>query len=248
MKIDYLSTLREMGPLCARFKNEVVRLWFTSSSGKLVDYAAERDYCYAPKYRAYYDDLARTIEVSELLGIASLEPKREGLRQVVHYLADPENIRGRANLEGLVTKIMNAFSLKVQTEINSLTSNLSANETERLDEALHCYLEGCYFSTVAMAVTAIEYRLLQWMKKVNPSDAALDGLTLGQLVGKCLTEEPYKSLLPKKYQPLLQLCNEYRVFSVHAKSEPINKRVASSVLTLSMEFLFDSSLLGTRTP
>jgi hypothetical protein len=82
------------------------------------------------------------------------------------------------------------------------------------------------------------------MKKVNPSDTKLDELTLGQLVHKCLNEEQYRSHLPKKYHPLIQLCNEYRVFSVHAKSESINKRIAGSILDLSMEFLFDSTLLG----
>jgi hypothetical protein len=41
-------------------------------------------------------------------------------------------------------------------------------------------------------------------------------------------------------------CSEYRIFSVHAKPEMIDKRIASSILDLSMEFLFDGSLFETR--
>jgi len=245
MKIDYLNTLRDIPGFCAKFKNEVVGIWFTSS-GKVTDYPTQRDYCLMPAYRAYLDILTRCIEICDLLGVAALESNMRKLQELAHLLDDPIVLgqSSRAGFEDLVTRIMSIFSIKVKAEIESSVSQLSKNETERLDEALHCYLEGCYFSTVAMAVTAIEYRLLEWMKKVNPSDAKLDDLTLGQLVHKCLTEEQYRSHLPKKYHPLLQLSNEYRVFSVHAKMEPINKRVAGSILSLSMEFLFDRSLLG----
>jgi hypothetical protein len=244
MKIDYLNTLRDIPGLCARFKNEVIRIWFTSN-GKTIDYPTERYYCLMPAYRAYFDTLERCIEICDLLGVKSLETNISELRLIAHVLGGPISLStvARVDFEDSVSRIISIFSAKVKAEIESSVSQLSKNETERLNEALHCYLEGCFFSTVAMAVTAIEYRLLQWMKKVNPSDSALDGLTLGQLVGKCLAEDPYKSLLPKKYHPLLQLSNEYRVFSVHAKSEPINKRIAASVSSLSIEFLFDSSLL-----
>jgi exonuclease VII small subunit len=246
MKIDYLNGLRDLPDYCARFKREAIGFWFTLS-GKPTDYPSERYFCYTPKYHAYYDRLASTIEISELIGIEALDSKRKMLQQITYKLIDPQTVSAKETFEELLTRIMNTFN-EVKPEIERLVSELSKNETERLNEALHCYSEGCYFSTVAMAVTAIEYRLLQWMKTTNPSDTRLDELTLGQLVHKCLTEEQYKSTLPEKYHPLLRLCNEYRVFSVHAKSEPVNKRVAGSILTLSMEFLFDSSLLGKASP
>lgn len=59
----------------------------------------------------------------------------------------------------------------------------------------------------------------------------LDKLTLGQLLSKCMNGLG---------------CSEYRIFSVHAKPEMIDKRIASSILDLSMEFLFDGSLFETR--
>ncbi len=246
MKIDYLRKLRDITGICIRFQNEVVGLWFTSG-GKLTDYASERDYCYMPAYRAHYDVLARCIEIVNLIGVTTIESESniQKLQDLAHYLDNALALRNasRNGFEDIVNRMMAIFS-KGSVEIEKLLSPLSRNEEERLNEALHCYFEGCYFSTVAMAVTAIEYRLLRWMKEVNPSDTKLDELTLGQLVNKCLSQEEYRSRLPTKYHPLLQLCNEYRIFSVHAKTEEINKRIAGSILSLSMEFLFDSELLA----
>jgi len=40
-------------------------------------------------------------------------------------------------------------------------------------------------------------------------------------------------------EPLLQLCNTYRTFSVHPKKLKIKPTLAGSILNLSIEFLTD---------
>lgn len=245
MKTNYLRQLYSLPDICAQFRREMIRDFFTSSDGRTADYQSNEFYCYTPKYRDYQDIIVRSVEICDLLGIQALEFQKSRLTEHAHGLGNPRSVRERKNFELHIAYIANTFS-EVRSTIVESVNRLDAREIERLDEALHCFLEGCYFSTVAMAVTAIEFRLLQWMKKVNPDESnKLDELTLGQLLSTCLNEQRYNNLLPKKYHPLLELCNEYRVFSVHAKSEQINKRLASSILGLSMEFLFDRSLIET---
>jgi len=56
-------------------------------------------------------------------------------------------------------EIANSFS-QLRSNLVESVNSLDAKEIERLNEALHCFLKGCYFSTIAMAVTAIEFTLL----------------------------------------------------------------------------------------
>jgi len=134
--------------------------------------------------------------------------------------------------------------INAKDEIDKKISLLDPAEKERFNEAIHCFLEGCYYSTVAMSVSAIEFRLLNLMKSVNP-DPQLEELTLGQLIREYLDNKgKYKNIMPKKHESLLTLCNTYRVFSVHPKKEEIGKRIATSVLNLTFDFLLDEKLIG----
>jgi len=68
-------------------------------------------------------------------------------------------------------------------------------------------------------------------------------LTLGQLINEYLdNKEKYGKIIPKKYEPLLEYCNTYRIFSVHPKKEKINKSVATSILHMTFQFLLDKEL------
>jgi hypothetical protein len=248
MKTDYLRLLYNLSDHCAQFKREIVRHFFTLINGQTIDFQSNELYCFTPQYRDFLEPIVRSVEICDLLGIAALEVHKPRLMEFAHKLGDPESVRKRQNFESYVTQIADTFS-KVRSTLIESVNSLNGNEIDRLNEAIHCFLEGCYFSTVAMSVTAIEFRILEWMKRITPDGSSkLEELTLGQLVGRILQDEEYRERLPKKYHPLLGLCNEYRVFSVHAKSEMINKRVASSILNLSMEFLFDKSLMTKSAP
>jgi len=66
---------------------------------------------------------------------------------------------------------------------------------------------------------AREFRLLSSMTSVS-SDPKLAKMTLGQLINEYLdNKDEYRKIIPKKYEPLLEYCNTYRVFSVHPKKE-----------------------------
>jgi len=46
---------------------------------------------------------------------------------------------------------------------------LENEETNRLEEALNCYVTGCCYAAIAMSVSAIEFRLLNLMQSVKPN-------------------------------------------------------------------------------
>ena len=52
-------------------------------------------------------------------------------------------------------------------------------------------------------------------------------------------KETYKKVVPVRHEPLLELCNTYRRFSVYPKKQKITGMLAASILSLSIEFLID---------
>jgi hypothetical protein len=238
LKEDYIATLAIIPDLCTKLRQDTIRNWFTFVGSGITESALNKYYPFSPAYQKLYEPLSSAIQVCDLLGIPNLESEHSELLQRVALLG---NALQRNEFETHLTYISNVFTNNATTIPNQL-AKLRPTEIGRVNEAIHCLVEGCYFSTVAMAVTAIESRLLGWMQKVNPTDQ-LDALTLGQLVNKVVNEKQYSDTFPNKHKPLLQLCNQYRVFSVHPKAETINKRVASSILNLSLEFLFDETLV-----
>lgn len=242
VKVDYLRTLDNLSDQCAQFKRETVKEFFTASDGRQLDYPSEKWFCYAPKYSQFVSLLKDCVEAASVLDIEALRVHRDATLERIYALMDPKTITERRSFEERVKYIEDMFR-QVRAYMPSAVRSLDPNESTRINEALHCYLESCFYSTVAMAVTAIEFRLLKFMKGLTPERAGeLEELTLGGLISKCLGEEVYSNALPRKHHPLLRLCNEYRIFSVHAKPESITQRVASSVLNLSFEFLLDEGL------
>lgn len=171
-----------------------------------------------------------------------LESAKGELQRKIHMLEEErEETKNWKPFEILTKEIEKPF-VDSSGELNQLYRQLQDKEKQRLCEALHDYLEGGYYSSVAMAVSTIEYRLLVLMKKANSNEAAkLEEMTFGGLIKEYLDHEKdkYQNLLPSVHKPLLQLCNTYRIFSVHPKQEEINRKVATSVLNLTLEFLLD---------
>ena len=126
-------------------------------------------------------------------------------------------------------------------ELSAICSAFDDEEKERMNEAIHDYFEGCNYSCVAMSVSAAESRLLKLMCLASPdSKVELEKKTLGQLIYEYVTnKDNYKNVVPEKHEPLLQLCNTYRTFSVHPKKQRITGRLATSILNLAIEFLTD---------
>ena len=183
------------------------------------------------------------------LGIKELESAKNDLQKKIHMLEEErEETKYWKSFESLIQSIAKLFT-DFKTKLNHLQNLLEAKEKERVNEAIHVYMEGAYYSSVAMSVSAIEHRLLTLMKKANPSGSAeLDKLTFGGLINEYLEHEDdkYANMLPTRHEPLLKLCNTYRVFSVHPKQEEINRKVATSVLNLTLEFLLDEKTMKTK--
>ncbi len=145
-----------------------------------------------------------------------------------------DNLKGRINF--------------VEPDVSSKLSRLECTECERLDEALVCFQNYCFYSAVVMAVSAVEYRIAEMIKR---SDKKLflehfQGATLGQLI-KVFQDDEYKDdifkdikkLMPNKHKPLISLLNDYRIFAAHPKGQKITPQIAEAIIHLSFSFLTD---------
>jgi len=239
--IEWLLDIEE---LVEEFKKRVVGFFFSNSNGKLKEGIDDLHsyYCYTPLYRQEFDTIKGIVNISDLLGIRYLEICKGYLEDQISNLEDPFKITKREVFEKYLNKIKKVFS-EEKNEIKEKLSLLNPEEMDRLNEAIHCFFEGCYCSAVAMSVCAIESRLLNLMTVAHP-DPELEEMTLGQLISEYLgNKEKYNNIIPKKHEPLLDLCNTYRIFSVHPKREKITKPIATSVLNLSLAFLLDQKLI-----
>jgi len=233
--IDYLSVLRDMEEKCEEFKKDILQAFFLEETPR------EFYYTHTPRYRRHLDPITRTIEICEIFGINHLDQNKDSLLRRIRWLEDPKGVDSKFRFTIHVDFIKDVVS-GAKKERQDVFSTLEPTERDRLNEAIHCFLEGCYYSAVTMSVSAIEFRLLNLMKTLKP-DEKLEELTLGQLINEYLTnKEKYKNVIPEKHEPLLNLCNTYRIFSVHPKKEKIIKRTASSILNLTFEFLLDEKL------
>lgn len=205
--------------------------------------ATNQNFCHAPNYQQYYGRVKSIIRVSHVFGIQYLDINQDYLEENINYLNDSRRTKYKKEFLEMI-KDLKIFFKKIQVEATELSRILNVFEKARLNEAIHDYYEGCYNSSTIMAVSTIESKLLGLMKSSNSEKAKkLDKLTLGQLINEYLeNEEEYKKVIPDKYEPLLKLCNVYRIFSAHPKKEKINKRVATSILNLTFEFLTDKEL------
>jgi hypothetical protein len=240
--IEYLRGLKTIVDFCEGFKKDIIKQVFTDSKTKTVlENTSHYYYCWYPRYRRYIERLGGIVSLCDMLGIESLEKKGSVMQQRVSFLNNPDAIQQRVMFEGHLGFIEEAFVI-AKEEIESKINLLEKEEMDRLDEALNCYINGCIYSTIAMSVSAIEFRLLNLMQSVK-KDSELEKLTLGELIAEYLkNNEEYKNIIPRKHEPLLSLCNQYRIFSVHPKKEKITKAIATSIINMTFAFLLDEDL------
>ena len=155
-------------------------------------------------------------------------------------LEDPLKTKDLNDFNHFLEGLRIGFS-KISEEVACICSSFDSEEKERMNEAIHTFREGCNYSCVAMSVSAAESRLLKLMCLARPdSERELEKKTLGQLIYEYVNnKDSYKNVVPEKHEPLLQLCNTYRTFSVHPKKQKITSRLATSILNLAIEFLTD---------
>ncbi|MFH1327324.1 MAG: hypothetical protein ABIH76_00495 [Candidatus Bathyarchaeota archaeon] len=248
MKHNYLQTFLGIEKFCDDFRDDIIKNFFTTTNfltgdPVLIDMASNNWFCYTPAYEKYYEPLHKLVEMCNLFAIKNLEYNLGPLRTQMHMLHDPETVQERKSFETILLNIKSIF-VSSKKEIEAIIEALHPGEIERLDESMHCLLEKCYYSSIVMAVTATEFRLLDFMKAQDTSIAKkLGEMTLGALVNECL-KNMAKYRLPEKHRALLELCDKYKIFSVHPKTGEITSRVANSVLNLAFEFLLDSEIMS----
>ncbi len=249
MILDYFEPLKNMSTYCQQFKEWVTKSFFMQKT----QYGYEKSdtahgewycghFCYHPDYQQRLEVIKRCIQISHVFGIAKLNVNQPKLLEKAHKLGQPELVKTRGNLEENLDSISGAFASE-GFPITTMISQMHSTETERLLEAVHSLFEGCRYSAVAMAVSAIEFRLLEFMRQVNASALKeLETKPLGFLIDECLTNAVYSKVLPERHRPLLSLCNQFRIFSVHPKTELIGQNEAMSVINLAFSFILDSRI------
>jgi hypothetical protein len=138
----------------------------------------------------------------------------------------------------------------IEPTIVKKLERVACTECVRLDEAAVCFSNYCFTASVAMAVSAVEYRLVELIRRKNERlyRSSFARSTLGQLI-QVFDDTQYKDkkyaaikkLMPQKHKPLLALLNQYRVFSVHPKGETITPQIAESILHLAFAFVLDEA-------
>jgi hypothetical protein len=130
-----------------------------------------------------------------------------------------------------------------KSDLNQEIDLLDKDEKDRLNEALNCYVNELNYSAIVMGVSAIESRLYSLMKGKQPAASRLEKMPLGALINEYIEhEEDYEYAIPNKHMPLLEYCNNYRIFSIHPKKEKITRSNATVILCMTCSFLFDKNM------
>ena len=124
-------------------------------------------FCFTPRYRIHFEPIRKAVEISDLIGVKSLEINKEYMMLRINWLGDPLYVKYYVSFESYVNDIKSVF-VTAKGRIREKLSVLTPEERNRLNEAIHCFFEGCYYSTIIMSVSAIEFRLLNLMSYANP--------------------------------------------------------------------------------
>jgi len=189
-------------------------------------------------YRRYAESISvlkRLSIISELIGV-KVEDFDQYFEGIERPLAIGEERKFREDFAG----IKRAF-LKNRAAYKRKLAKLTPAQKKTLDEAMHCYFEGCYHSTTVMAISTIESRISDCIERMNRG-VNLERQTLSQLIEDYLNNREYYHSVFDAHEELLRLCDRYRLLSPSPKEDGINKNKASAIIHLVFEFLFDCEL------
>lgn len=171
----------------------------------------------------------------------------DDMTNILAKLRTPETMSSFDDFQKLIDELNRKVAFN-EEGIQEKLARFTCHECERLDEALVCFENYCFYGSIVMSVSAIESRIIEMIKR---TDDVLyleyfEKATLGQLI-QVFEEDKYKdekfqkikALMPSKHKPLITLLNQYRVFSAHPKNQKITAQIAESVLHLSFNFMVD---------
>jgi hypothetical protein len=163
--------------------------------------------------------------------------------KTITSLQYPETIKSYDNFAKSIESL--AYVIKIlDINVQDKLKNITCLECIRLDESLVDYQNHCKYSSIIMAVSAVEYRLHRMIKKVDEVqyEKQFGNATFGQIIKQFTDEggsEDIKKLLDPTHLPLIQLLNKYRILSAHPKSVDISDIITDSIVSLSFAFLTD---------
>ncbi|MDO8689902.1 MAG: hypothetical protein Q7R39_07800 [Dehalococcoidia bacterium] len=169
------------------------------------------------------------------------------MSEMINTLQTPEKIGGYQDFNDLLDELAGEIDF-TEPEVRDKLSRLHCHECVRLDEALVCSQSYCFYSSIVMAVSAVEYRIAELVRRSAPElySRSFPRATLGQLI-QLFQDDMYKGeefrnakeLMPSKHKPLISLLNQYRVFSAHPSEEQVTPQIAEAILHLAFSFLTD---------
>lgn len=233
---NYLYCINGIVNICSQFDINIKDVYFSSQN---ILYA----YCWTSYYQKRFNIIKSCIKLCELIRFPSLRGYYDDLKEAMISLERPSDIASYENFRSYLNHISSILAL-AKNEIFIFYTSIDEDEKERVNEAIHALFDECNYSCIAMSVSAVESRLLKLMSGIKPDSInKLTKLTLGQLITEYV-ENPiaYKNIVPAKHEPLLEMCNTYRVFSVHPKKEKITTAVAQSIFLLAITFLTDKDM------
>ena len=138
------------------------------------------------------------------------------------------------------TRIRKVF-LQNRVAYKRKLSTLSPSQKKTLDEALHCYFEKCYHSSIVMAISSIESKISDYITSMNRG-LDVERQMLSQVIEDYLNNREYYHRVFEDHEELLRLCDRYRLLSPHPQEGGVNKNKAAAIIHLVFEFLFDCAL------
>lgn len=171
------------------------------------------------------------------------------MTEILTKLENPKTIIYYEDFQSLI-KMLEGIIYFLEEDVTNKLERLTCQECMRVDEAIVCFQNYCFYACIVMAVSAVETRIHEMIRKSDKKLYApyFEKATLGKLIQAFdeneYTEEKFqkiKKLMPNKHKPLIALLNQYRVFSAHPKEETITAQIAESVLHLSFTFIMDTA-------
>jgi len=171
------------------------------------------------------------------------------IKGICNELSIPERMSSLTDFDKIIKGLKKNVAF-VEPDVSNKLSRFSCLECQRLDEAIVCFDNYCFYASIVMAVSAVEARINEIIYKQDETlfVSHFSKATLGQLV-QLFDEKHYKepkftklkTSMPPKHRPLVNLINQYRVFSAHPKSEKVTSQIADAIIKLSFTFMVDPS-------
>ena len=169
----------------------------------------------------------------------------EKINYYMNRISFPGDLKDINKLKEIKDFFGHLFKEHLDEDFRDKLKYFSDEEIFRLNEALTTLKHKAYFSSVVMSVSAVESRLHSIIKKEKPRLYHKQNLAespLGHLFGVVNKDRKFiviKKSLPQKFFSLINICNNYRIFSAHPKKEIMTYQDALAIFSLSIAFLLE---------